>query len=65
MNSGAVGMAMPMMYAQQQSPSVATLGLAFQHGLPPASKGSDKVLVSFVFNYSFEILEQSNMQTMT
>jgi len=35
---------MPMVYVQQQSPSVTSLGSAFQHGLPPASKGSDKAL---------------------
>jgi hypothetical protein len=50
MNSGAMGMTVPMVYVQQQSPSVTHLGSAFQHGQPPASKGSDKVLVSFVFN---------------
>jgi len=61
MNSGAMGMGVPMMYVQQQSPPVTSLGLAFQHGLPPASKGTDKVLVSFVFNMN--ILWLWNLRT--
>jgi hypothetical protein len=49
-NYPALGMAMPMVYEQQPSPPLTSLGSAFQLGVPPASKGSDKVLMSFVFS---------------
>jgi len=50
MNYPPIGMALPMVYGQQQSPPVTGLGSAFQLGVPPASKGSDKVLMSVVFS---------------
>jgi len=42
--------AMHMAYGQQPSPPVTTLSSNFQYGVPPASKGSDKVLMSVVFS---------------
>jgi len=50
MNYPPLGMEMPVVYGQQQSPPVTSLGSAFQHGVPPASKGSDKVLMSIMFS---------------
>jgi hypothetical protein len=49
-NYPAVGIQMPVVYGQQQSPPVTSLGSAFQLGVPPASKGSDKVLMSVKFS---------------
>jgi hypothetical protein len=50
MNYPPMGMEMPAVYGQQQSPPVTSLGSAFQLGLLPASKGSDKVLMSIMFS---------------
>lgn len=50
LNYPPMGIQMSVVYGQQQNPPDTSLGSAFQHGVPPASKGSDKVLMSVVFS---------------